>query len=151
MKHHEKPSPQDCLSHYGIKGMKWGVRRYQNEDGSLTSTGKKRQKEQERQERAENARRHVLASRTVGSAKIAAASGTLALGSALVGSIATKELAQRGQIQAASTVYSMSKKVFNEAAFAAQIFAGSAIVNGMMTSKDSMKDYLAEERRIRKG
>lgn len=31
------------LMHYGIKGMKWGVRRYQNEDGSLTSAGKKRQ------------------------------------------------------------------------------------------------------------
>ena len=30
------------LQHYGIKGMKWGVRRYQNKDGSLTSAGKKR-------------------------------------------------------------------------------------------------------------
>lgn len=30
------------LSHHGIKGMRWGVRRYQNEDGSLTSAGKKR-------------------------------------------------------------------------------------------------------------
>ena len=31
----------DYLQHYGIKGMKWGVRRYQNEDGSLTTAGKK--------------------------------------------------------------------------------------------------------------
>lgn len=30
------------LQHHGIKGMKWGVRRYQNEDGSLTPEGKKR-------------------------------------------------------------------------------------------------------------
>lgn len=30
--------------HFGVKGMKWGVRRYQNEDGSLTSFGKKRDK-----------------------------------------------------------------------------------------------------------
>lgn len=30
------------LYHYGVKGMKWGVRRYQNEDGSLTNAGKKR-------------------------------------------------------------------------------------------------------------
>lgn len=30
------------LKHYGIKGMHWGVRRYQNVDGSLTAEGKKR-------------------------------------------------------------------------------------------------------------
>lgn len=33
------------LQHHGIKGMKWGVRRYQNEDGGLTPEGEKRYKE----------------------------------------------------------------------------------------------------------
>ena len=33
-------SPTD-LTHYGVLGMKWGVRRYQNKDGSLTPAGKK--------------------------------------------------------------------------------------------------------------
>lgn len=32
----------DELKHYGIKGMKWGVRRFQNSDGSLTADGRKR-------------------------------------------------------------------------------------------------------------
>lgn len=30
------------LEHAGVKGMRWGVRRYQNKDGSLTAAGRKR-------------------------------------------------------------------------------------------------------------
>ena len=35
-------SYSDILIHHGIKGQKWGIRRYQNADGSLTAAGKKR-------------------------------------------------------------------------------------------------------------
>ena len=31
---------KNSLMHYGVKGMHWGIRRYQNEDGSLTALGR---------------------------------------------------------------------------------------------------------------
>ena len=41
---------QGELYHHGIKGQKWGVRRFQNKDGSLTSAGKKRYKTEVRKD-----------------------------------------------------------------------------------------------------
>lgn len=41
-----KPAPQTFLAHHGIKGQKWGIRRFQNADGSLTKAGKERYNEQ---------------------------------------------------------------------------------------------------------
>ncbi len=38
---HDAMSDDEYLEHYGVKGMKWGIRRYQNVDGSLTSEGRK--------------------------------------------------------------------------------------------------------------
>lgn len=36
------PTEGQWLCHHGIKGQKWGVRRYQNKDGSLTEEGKQK-------------------------------------------------------------------------------------------------------------
>lgn len=35
-------APTNTLSHHGIKGQKWGVRRWQNEDGTFNEAGKRR-------------------------------------------------------------------------------------------------------------
>lgn len=47
------------LYHHGIKGMKWGVRRYQNADGSLTKAGKERRAKEIYKEIKKNAYRGV--------------------------------------------------------------------------------------------
>lgn len=49
----------DFLFHHGILGQKWGVRRFQNKDGSLTDAGRQRQREQIRRNRASKTRDDV--------------------------------------------------------------------------------------------
>lgn len=41
---------ENTLQHHGILGMKWGVRRYQNADGTLTAAGKARKNEKKTDE-----------------------------------------------------------------------------------------------------
>ena len=52
----ENMNYSDELQHWGIKGMKWGVRRYQNKDGSLTPKGKKRYDDHEDYTRAHDSK-----------------------------------------------------------------------------------------------
>ncbi len=55
------------LYHWGVRGMRWGVRRYQNKDGSLTAAGKKRIKAETEKLKQEE---QVLKNRKATKAKI---------------------------------------------------------------------------------
>lgn len=73
----------DYLMHYGILGMRWGIRRYQNPDGTLTELGKK-QYSKEREEEKDLVDSHYkkyykneekYMARTLGKARDAAVKG----------------------------------------------------------------------------
>lgn len=53
----------DEMQHHGIKGQKWGVRRFQNEDGSYTAAGKRRAQEQSKKENVKDLSDEELAQR----------------------------------------------------------------------------------------
>lgn len=56
----------NTLTHHGIKGMRWGIRRFQNKDGSLTAKGKKRYGGEDPEETVEERRARLLKSTDAG-------------------------------------------------------------------------------------
>lgn len=93
------------LYHHGVKGMKWGVRRYRNKDGSLTAAGKKRYSEEESKANDSNNKKKGLSDRQKTAVKIgAAAAGTLlaAYGAYKVGKLAKNKYAEMATKRALS-------------------------------------------------
>ena len=55
------------LMHYGVKGMHWGIRRFQNRDGTLTSAGKAKQSSGKSDKQKESEKRKRYDARNRGS------------------------------------------------------------------------------------
>lgn len=75
MTYYSIPPTSDELYHYGIKGMKWGVRRYENEDGTLTEAGKKRYGTKENYEKKRAKRKKIAKAAGITAATAAALYG----------------------------------------------------------------------------
>ena len=77
------------LQHHGIKGQKWGIRRFQNRDGSLTAAGKRRVNSDSSDDTQNESRRSGKAGKTVAKAAL----GALAVGGTayLLANPATRE------------------------------------------------------------
>ena len=54
---------EGILAHYGVLGMKWGVRRYQNKDGSYTPQGRQRYRKSPEQVESEAQKKSVTRNR----------------------------------------------------------------------------------------
>lgn len=75
---YERPLRSDELMHFGVEGMRWGIRRYQNADGSLTDLGRKRygsKSNYEYQQRIKKAKRKGL---MLGAGAVAGAGAAIA-------------------------------------------------------------------------
>ena len=162
------------LQHHGVKGMRWGVRRYQKKDGSLTAAGKRRYNdgsdangltadEAAKQARSRKIRKRVIIGTAAGvvlGATVAAgivyykknpekvkSIFSKAKGSTVSGSKRTGELGKAFISQAKSGV----KEGLKEAAKEAPKKATKAIVTGMtmMAAKRFMDKTVGKEESAR--
>ncbi len=91
---------EDYLAHHGVKGMKWGVRNYQNPDGTLTPEGKLRLARSQRYVTEKRKTVGQRIRRTLGAGLIGGAVPGLA-GAGLATATAVSGLASKGLLGAA--------------------------------------------------
>lgn len=112
---------EEIIYHHGVKGQKWGVRRYQNEDGSLTPAGKKRYAEDADSEVKESRKQDVKNRRTLSVSELEAKIKRLKLERELKS--LTEEDISPGKKATKEILSSAGKKVLSDAAAGAFAYA----------------------------
>lgn len=117
----------NVMQHHGIKGQKWGVRRFQNADGSLTTAGKQRASESKK--RADSKNRGTLTN-----AQLKAKIERLQMEKQL--RELTNQEVNSGKVYAQKILKDVGGRVLTTVATGAILYAGKAAVSGSFDTKE---------------
>lgn len=118
---------ENVVRHHGIKGQKWGVRRFQNADGSLTAAGKQRVSEIKKRTDSKNRG-------TLSNAQLKAKIERLQLEKQL--RELTNQEVNSGKVYAQKILKDVGSRVLTTVATGAVLYAGKAAVSGSFDTKE---------------
>jgi len=127
------------LYHHGIKGQKWGVRRFQNPDGSYTSAGKAHRDELI----GKNQNGLSPEEKTARAKKIAAAAGAITLAAAAA-YVAANPNARKVVMNAAKSMGMMASSQTKALAAKGKAYAKKAVKEAKTGLKEGVKEGLRE-------